>query len=174
MSFSTVAGGFWFYVGRYDYFLVRRCGRIFASGLRRCGSVQILIFSFFPTYVFGFLLAVYRILLPSLSPPLRTMFCYECPPLRRSLSYWLLTQKASDIRSLFSCALLTIADGLMLWLSTVAEGFEFSPFDLELFLIRSVKSSHVRTILYIGRSEVDYFIVCFGSNYHDHPALSTP
>ena len=38
-----VAGGFWFYVRRYDYFLVRRSGRIFASGLRRCGSVRFFI-----------------------------------------------------------------------------------------------------------------------------------
>ena len=59
----------------------------------------------------------------------------------------------------FSHALLTVADGLMLWLSAVVEGFELSPSDPELFLVRSVKSSHVRAFLYIGRREVDFSIV---------------
>ena len=35
-SFPAVADDFWFYVGRCGYFLVCRCGRIFAFGLRRC------------------------------------------------------------------------------------------------------------------------------------------
>ena len=38
-SFPAVADSFWFYIERCGYFLVRRCGRIFAFGLRHCGWV---------------------------------------------------------------------------------------------------------------------------------------
>ena len=123
-SFSAVADGFRFCVRRYDHFLVRRCGRIFAPGLRHWISSGFdFTFDFLSDSCFGFLLAVYRsFFLPSLSPPLRTMFVFG---LHRCGWVWDFTfYFLSDLcfgfllavyRSFFAIALSAVTDDVCIW-----------------------------------------------------------
>ena len=77
-SFSAVADSFWYCVDRYDHLLVHCCERIFAPGLRHFRSIRVLIsrLIFFPTYVLVSFWLCIGAFLPSLSPPLRTMFVF--------------------------------------------------------------------------------------------------
>ena len=52
LSFSAIVGDFWFCVGRYDYFLVRRCGRYLHLLSAVAEEFEILVFVSFPINVF--------------------------------------------------------------------------------------------------------------------------
>ena len=52
LSFSAVAGDFWFCIGRYDYFLIHRCGWYLHLLSAVADEFEILVFVSFPINVF--------------------------------------------------------------------------------------------------------------------------